>query len=692
MRRVLIWGAAGLAALLVAAVAALFLIDLSRYKPVLEEQASAALGRPVSIAGKLEIGRSLTPSLSASGVSLANIPGGSREEMARIGRLEVGVELLPLLGGDVSITHFAVVDADFLLEKGADGVGNWVFAPPNAAPEASDSGSRQEEPTEVPFIGRIELRNSTIAHLGADGRTRRLDIDRALLVAASEDDPVDIEIDCVIDGLPVRAVATTGSMGAMSDGTADWPLELALSIGDSRVSVAGTISDPATFAEYQLEIEGDIRTTELIAGILGGPAPQLPAFEIAGVVAGAPDTISLSDLVLKTGGSDVAGALTMSLHGPRPSLIGNLTSNRLALADFSVEASQDPAAAESTPDTDPGGDTAIPLDLLKAADLDLQISVDELALEGLTMTELQGAVELADRQLALSLARANLSDGVVVADLTLNGRAEPAAAAVTANAGQVDVGALLRTLAVSDAVTGRADAALSLDAQGNTVEAMIASANGRATVDMGAGEIDGALAGLVGRSAITALLPIGETDSAPLHCAIGHFDVVDGVATSTAMLVDSEKATIGGEGAIDFGGNQLDLVFSPRSKDPNLLALVAPVRLHGALDAPEVSVLTGDLVLNTATGLLLGAINPLAIVIPFVTAGTGDENQCLAALNDQLEADTDSAPERLVGGAIDAVGGVAEGVGDAASGVGEVLGDVGEGIGDALGGLFGGGE
>lgn len=692
MRRILIWASAGLAALLLAAVAALFLIDLSRYKPVLEEQASAALGRPVSIAGKLEIGRSLTPSLSASGVSLANVPGGSREEMARIGRLEVGVELLPLLAGEVSITHFVVVDADFLLEEGADGVGNWVFAPPGAVPEASDSQPRQQEPTEVPFIGRIELRNSTVAHLGANGQTRRVDIDRALLMAASEDDPVDIEIDCVVDGLPVRAVATTGSIGAMSDGTTDWPLELALSIGDSRVSVAGTISDPATFAEYQLEIEGDIRAAELVARVLGGPAPQLPAFEIAGIIAGAPDTISLYDLTLKTGESDVGGALIVSLDGPRPSLAGNLNSNRLALADFSVEASQDAAVTESTAGADPAGDTAIPLDLLKAADVDLQISVNELALEGLIMTELQGTVELADRQLALSLAQAKVSDGVVVADLTLNGRAEPAEATVIANAGQVDVGALLRALAVSDALTGRADAALSLDAQGATVEAMIASADGRATVDMGPGEIDGALAGLVGRSAITALLPIGETDSAPLHCAIGHFDVADGVATSTALLVDSEKATIAGEGAIDFGGNQLDLVFNPRSKDPNLLALVAPVRLHGALDAPEVTVLTGDLVLNTATGLLLGAINPFAIVIPFVTAGTGDENQCLAALNDQLGADTESAPERLVEGAIDAVGGIAEGVGDAASGVGEVLGDVGEGIGDALGDLFGGDE
>ena len=690
MRRIAIWAAAGFAVLLLAVVAALFLVDLSRYKPVLEEQASAALGRPVSIAGNLEIGRSLTPSLAASGVSLANVPGGSREEMARIGRLEVGLELLPLLRGEVSITHIVVIDADILLETSQDGIGNWVIAAPDPAPEASESEPQPDAPTAVPFIGRVELRDSTVAHVDANGRTRRMDIVRAILNAASDDDPVDIEIDCVIDGLPVRAVAATGSIAALSDGAADWPVDLALSIGESRISATGTISDPATFAGYRLAIDAALRPSELIAGVLGEPAPQWPALEAAATIAGGPDAISLSGLALKTGESDIGGALVLSLGGPRPSLTGALMSDRLVLADLSAEASQDTTSADTAPDSDPGGQTAIPLELMAAADLDLRISVDQLTLDGFTMSELVGSVELTDRQLAISLERARVFDGDLVADLVLNGRSEPAAATVTANSGQVDVGALLRALAVSDAVTGRADAALTLDAQGATVEAMIASADGRATVDMGAGEIDGALAGLVGRSALTALLPIGDTDSATLHCAIGHFDVADGVATSTALLVDSEKATIGGEGAIDFGGNRLDLVFSPRSKDPNLLALVAPVRVHGALDAPEVSVLTGDLVLDTATGLLLGAINPFAIVIPFVTAGTGDENQCLAALNDRLEADTGSAPERLVGGAIDAVGGVAQGVGDAASGVGEVLGDVGEGIGDALGGLFGG--
>lgn len=689
MRRILLWSAATLALLVVVAIGALFVVDLSRFGPTIEEQASAALGRDVAILGRLEVGRSLTPTLTASNVTLANIPGGSQEEMARIGRLEVGVDLLSLLGGTVRITHFVVVDADFILETGQDGAGNWVFAPEGAADEAD--GAEDGTPTEIPFIGRVEFRNSTVSRLTRTGTTRRLDINHALLVTESDEAPVEITIDCVIDGLPVRVDATTGSLGAMAAGAADWPVDLALSIGDSRIAADGTIADPTTFASYRLDIDAELQSLEPFAVLLGDALPQLPPSRFVGTVVGDQDAVALTGLTVTLGESDLAGDIALSLAGARPALSGDLTAQRILMSDLrfggpddQTEDAEATAAEAEAADAESGdAEMSAPFAFLDAADIDLRLSVDELVLDGWSVSDARASLTLEDRRLEFDLREAVAFEGPLAANLTLDGGAEPAAAAVFLAADAFDMGALLRALAVSDAVDGRANAALTLEAQGNTVQALLASSDGRATLDMGAGTIDSALAGLVGRSALTALLPIGDSDTTPLQCAIAHFDVADGVATSTALLVDTEKATIAGEGAIDMGGNQMELVFSPRSKDANLLALVAPVRLHGPIDAPEVDVLTGDMVLNTATGLLLGAINPIAIVVPFVTTGSDEDNACLAALNDQLEADRASAPERIVDGAVDVVGGVAEGVGDAAVGVGEA-------IGDAIGGLFGG--
>lgn len=713
MRRFFFWSSGLLLVLVAAAIGALFLVDLSRYRAVLETQASAALGRAVVIEGALDIGASLTPTIAATQVTIANLPGGSREHMARIGRLEIGLELLPLLGGAVRITHVAMVDSDIALEIGVDGRGNWLFgdgdidAEPPEVPSADQDGG-----TQTPFIGLLELRNTVVSHTGASGRTRRLDIAQARLAAASEDDDVRIEIECVIDGLAIEASATTGSLAAMSAAEEDWPVDLTLALGQSRISVTGTIADPTTFGRYVMAFDAEMASAEPVAILLHQPLPHLPPFSIAGSVSGDGDDVRLSQLSLVLGGSDVGGDLVLALAGERPAVTGDLIARRIELAEFST-GPQNPAAdpaADPAPDpaADPAHDPAIPVAALGAADIDIRLRVDELVLPDLIVSGIRGGVRVSDRRLEIEIVEAGLYDGSLAADLSLDGRAQPVTAMVDMRVSQVNFGDLLSELRITDAVSGHADAAVTLAAMGETRQAMIASATGRATMNVGPGQISSTLASLVGRSVVTALLPIGDAETVQLNCAVGNFNVTDGVATSTALLVDTRRATIAGEGAIDIAGKRLDLVFNPRSKDPNLLALVAPVRVHGPLDQPEVSVLTGDLVADTAAGLLLGAINPIAIIIPFVTAGTGDENSCLAALNDELEVDSGSGPgRRLVGGAVDAVGGVAEGaagvvggvaggvadgVGDAAAGVGGALGDVGRGIGNALGGLFGGGD
>ena len=55
----------------------------------------------------------------------------------------------------------------------------------------------------------------------------------------------------------------------------------------------------------------------------------------------------------------------------------------------------------------------------------------------------------------------------------------------------------------------------------------------------------------------------------------------------------------------------------------------------GPFDQIEVSLMTGDLVIDAATSVLLGVVNPFAIVIPFVSTGTGGVNPCLEAIVSQ---------------------------------------------------------
>ena len=105
-----------LVAVVVAGVAVLKSMDFNEYRGLIAEQVKAATGRDLTIAGDLRLDISLTPAVAVEGVTFANAAWGSRPEMVTLRRLEVQVELLPLLTGDVRVTRVVLIGLDALLD------------------------------------------------------------------------------------------------------------------------------------------------------------------------------------------------------------------------------------------------------------------------------------------------------------------------------------------------------------------------------------------------------------------------------------------------------------------------------------------------------------------------------------------------------------------------------------------------
>ena len=103
-------------------------IDYNQYKGLIASEVERATGRKLTIDGKVALALSLTPTLTVKDLSLANLPGGSRPEMITLKRLEVQLQLLPLLSRQVKIDLVVLRGADILLETDKTGHGNWVFS------------------------------------------------------------------------------------------------------------------------------------------------------------------------------------------------------------------------------------------------------------------------------------------------------------------------------------------------------------------------------------------------------------------------------------------------------------------------------------------------------------------------------------------------------------------------------------
>ena len=100
---------------------ALARFDPDSLKPRIEAAVQQATGRRLTLAGPIGLKLALVPTLTVEGAALANMPGGSRPEMARVRRVEVELALLPLLRQRVEVRRLRLVEPDILLETDAAG-------------------------------------------------------------------------------------------------------------------------------------------------------------------------------------------------------------------------------------------------------------------------------------------------------------------------------------------------------------------------------------------------------------------------------------------------------------------------------------------------------------------------------------------------------------------------------------------
>jgi hypothetical protein len=89
---------------------------------------------------------------------------------------------------------------------------------------------------------------------------------------------------------------------------------------------------------------------------------------------------------------------------------------------------------------------------------------------------------------------------------------------------------------------------------------------------------------------------------------------------------------------VDLAGEYIDVVLTPRPKNPTLISLAHTVRLKGPLSNPDVSTDPKDIA-KSAAWVALGVTNPFGLVISvaalgvgvvggFSNVGTGVENPC----------------------------------------------------------------
>ncbi|ROM96114.1 AsmA family protein [Pseudomonas brassicacearum] len=671
-RKILAWVVSSLVLLMALLVVIIAFFDWNWIKPPLNTKVSEELHRPFAINGNLTVTwkREVDeggwrawvpwPNVVAEDLSLGNPDWSKKPQMVSLKRVELRISPLALLAQRVVIPRIDLTEPNADLQRLADGRANWTFKfdlkDPNAEPSrwgvdigaiGFDKGhvTLDDQTLNTQLDLMIDLLGKPIPFSDIVGdKAAKKALEKGL---APQDYVFALKVKGQYHGQKLAGEGKVGGLLALQDAAKPFPLHAQVKIADTSVELAGTLTDPLNLGALDLRLKLAGTSLGNLHPLTGVTLPPSPPYTtdghlIANLRQADGATYHYEAFNGTIGGSDIHGDLTYVASQPRPKLSGTLVSNQLLFVDLAPLIGADSNAKQKAR----GGESKQPEDKVlpveefrterwRDMDADVEFTGKRIVQsEKLPFTDLYTHLVLKEGQINLEPLRFGVAGGKLDAQVRLNGLATPLEGRAKLTARGFKLKQLFPSFETMKTSFGELNGDADLAGHGNSVAALLGSANGDLKLLMNDGAISRQLMELAGLNVGNYVVGkiFGDQD-VKINCAAADFDVKSGLATSRLFVFDTENAIVYIDGTANMASEQLDLTITPESKGVRLISLRSPLYVRGKFIKPDTGVKGVPLMLRGAGMVALGVIaGPAAGLLALVAPSSGGPNQCVPLL------------------------------------------------------------
>ena len=620
-----------LGALLAALVLLIVLFDWNWFKRPLEMAVQASTGRQLRIDGDLDVDLGRVTRLMADRISFANAQWSKEPIMASADRVEVGFEIWPLLfKRETRIPEIRLVAPKLRLETGPQGAGNWVFG--------GDSGGKPVQ------FRRIWIEGGRLQFFDMPKKT---DIDIAVNSVQAQGKntapPIEIKGKGRWTGNAFDVSGRAESPLELSNSEEPYRIDLRADAGPTRAQARGNLLNPFELRYFNLQFTLAGQDMEDLYPLIGIATPSTPPYKLNGRLIRKADVWRYQDFTGVVGDSDLGGTANVTLGRKRPFLEANLISKRLDLDDLAgflgappqiggnetTNAELKAQALQLAADTRVLPDKPYDLGKLRSMDADVRLKAHRINAPSLPLDDMDAHLKLNDGILELVPLNFGVAGGDIRSTIRMDARESVIRTRAQVSARRLDLSKLFPDVKLTKDAVGRIGGEMAITGTGNSIAAMLGSADGDIALGMGHGQISNLLMELAGLDIAEALKFLVTKDrKVPIRCAFGDFAVKDGLMQSRALAFDTEDTLIVGQGNISLKDETLDLELRPRPKDRSILALRSPLVVGGTFKDPSFRPDFKRLGLRGAVALALGSIAPPAALLATLELGPGKDSSC----------------------------------------------------------------
>jgi hypothetical protein len=658
-------------------------------KPEITRAVKDDTGRELTLGGDISLKIGFTPALVVKDVSFQNASWGLRPELAKIKRFEIKVRLLPLLSRRIEVKRLILIEPEILFETDISGKSNLAFETTkkqDLTKGTDETKTGGDWKLSALAFNELQIEKGRITYIDHElKKSYGATVGTLVATATSSESPTRLKLTGAYNDKAFEVTGTLCPLIAFIKPIKVWPVNLAVKTENATLTLDGTVKDP--LARRGIELNFTLKGEDLASfKQLSGESLHLRGpFDISGRIADtARNAYSISKLKVIQGENDLSGSVELYLTEIRPKVTAALSAQKLDLRPyFQVNPNTEKATKDSGKEAGKEdrifSDRPLPLDTLRQADADVKIQVAQVLLPNLPLNSFDMGMALKDGALIVKPLKAVFEKGSMDGHFSLQSQGKVASLTMVFKINNLDIRHLTKELKSTGGLEGNFGADIDIRAQGASIAEMMGGLNGKTVFVMGKGRVDNKYIDILGGDLSSSLFRLlnpfhKETEYTSIHCFVGGFNIKDGVASTTALALNTDYMVVVGEGEINLKTEKLNLSVKPVPKEGigtrltgklnvSLSVFTRPFKLGGTLAHPSLAVDPTQTAI--AFGEAIGGVllfGPVGIAAVLVSSSSGDENSCLAAIE---------AANKGVRVKKGFVGRVTEGAGDVLKGAGK---------------------
>ncbi|MEE8043578.1 MAG: AsmA family protein [Thermodesulfobacteriota bacterium] len=355
-----------------------FHLDSKFVQGQIESILSAKLNRAVVINGDVNISYGLIPSLTISEAKMLNPKGWGHDPFISISKVEIQIELIPLLNKKIRIREVDLYGADINLESKKDGINNWDFDLDDEDKDEDKDNNSTDRILRSFSINNVKAQDVTLSYIDGNKKNSHLIKVTSLKGTARQDYPVTVELSGNYLKKPYSIQATSGTLYELIKSFKKFPINTTGTYLEADFDISGIVSIPEDFEGTDLSVNIQGKKLTELEDLLQENLPELKSYSISSDVLITEKSFELDNLELIYNETNAKGELNADFSDKKPNIYGCLDISNLDLTPFSEISQDTPDKDKDTSVKNKDHDLTPYFDFLNQIDADLELSIDQI--------------------------------------------------------------------------------------------------------------------------------------------------------------------------------------------------------------------------------------------------------------------------------------------------------------------------